>query len=57
MNDDDKPATRAQLDAIERRAMLIERECPGPYTRRTAKEEIARLDARIKELREDGTIE
>jgi hypothetical protein len=56
MAGDDKPATKGQLEAIERRADLIERECPGPYTRKTAREEIKRLDARIRELRADGAI-
>jgi hypothetical protein len=53
---DDLLATAAQLRAIEERADLIERECPGPYTRAEAKAEIARLDERIAVLRADGTL-
>lgn len=54
---DHRPATPAQLEAIRVRADRIERECPGPYTRAEAKAEIAELDRRIKELREDGIID
>lgn len=54
---DDRPATKSQLAAMERLADQIERElAPFPYTRKQAREEIAELKKRVKELQEDGTI-